>query len=645
MKLPPLSALLVLTSIACIALGANFIHAEGGFPSDFNPHKLYAGEMLLPSTPQNFTVNLSEYHNDLSFVYFTPDGKTVFRFSVNAFKENYNSVSFQSFKWVDNSMPSQENKNVRYGETQTFFDVLDVKVFPKNQSNEEMVSFSISADTDIFKTLPARQVSGVHTITLKKGQPAVSLYDSYFFYGRIKLEKLEGNYSIIKYYDSRESDEVDCEGLNRLHLLPGEKGLCGKQKPLCIGLKSVNPADQSVTVEYSNSCDGLTRYRRVFEYLSLEDIFFKARKLEFTSGTGKQYNYRFRFINGGEPTDFHTVDFDFVDITPTGLTVNAFVNGTQVCFAHTPNCIFDIGKGNPNEVNQDLIGNLGRTTGLVFLFKSVLVFPSGNADIGIQITGYDKEKLSSTLGCKRLEYNGPSEGKLDVLIAPGNNDVRGFTYNYDLEEPSGRADFLNDSKERINVFYKVKAFAKNRQKINFWYIDNRAAQFKCSSEGNMESTFKCEGNIKDFLALCPQAEYVMVLIPNLSGSREIGRSWADDKFAIDGGTTPEVFVHEAAHVIFELSDTYCCDGGYVSETNVYHGDEAYAESILFGRNLSAALGRFKAGIGSFASFDLPDYYYRLVTVLRPEDLMANHLKPFLNFDAEYWVDLKMKGYK
>ncbi len=147
-------------------------------------------------------------------------------------------------------------------------------------------------------------------------------------------------------------------------------------------------------------------------------------------------------------------------------------------------------------------------------------------------------ELESSTQCIKLNYAGDPKNKLDILFI-GDNYL-----------DSDKAKFANDVNIFINKLLEYEPFKSQKNKINFYRIDNTqdlVCKYNCR---DIERLICCDNSKIEKVAVhCPHDQIFVIV--------------NDDKYGGSGGTysisyrgDPRVGIHEFGHSFGELSDEY-----------------------------------------------------------------------------------------
>ena len=626
--------------------------------SVYNPHS-----MPLPSTPKSFPVPLAllgDSQEEYRFYVGISPGKNLsvtilasplfgtYSDPVLTFNKNLSRIEGLTFKVKANFAGGEEIENeteLRFGEKTKLFGFLYVYLDEERGFKDFLtnkVSFTTFFDDgDLKKKLPGLQLGPTTSWQVWSGnanEPIVRHNDVYSFDSMIFSLTSEIFPSQKKVAFRLQNFSVDllCGSTFRPVLQEGEMVSCGSYPDYCIALNKLAYLD-GFKFTPAASCD-FPGFYQVFNYGSLEEVLKETLYLDF----GKGKKYRFKLLK-----EDAVLDFVVVDVSTDSVTLDVSVNGTRVCIAFSPGCTISL--SNPESTEA-----IGKLTGLaIFLERNY------NADSASHLTAkftlYDQAEALAQMPCVSLINSGSVEDKLDLVVVPGRYpDAPGYA----VESQKGREEFLNAVNERVDLFFKVRGIEGILPKINVWYNPSYLVESDCSFEppSSAENWLRWNCDYPKLLhQACPFADAVMIVVPSkirTAGSHALveGRSSADTFFsyAVSQDYDPGVFAHELGHLLFNLDDAYCCDGGYNHNANAYRGDCPYAESVIKNRGLSEQLRYFKKSGGYCTSFTPDKEKYPAVpkvSVLQPLDLMGGHHNLYLNFDSAFQAEKAMKNYK
>ena len=156
---------------------------------------------------------------------------------------------------------------------------------------------------------------------------------------------------------------------------------------------------------------------------------------------------------------------------------------------------------------------------------------------GIEINVPDKQ-----IDCSTVVYNGDESKKLDIVF---------LADNYATLD-----DFKKDINSYINdAFYVIEPFNSNKEKINF-YMVNEFTNLVCES---IKGNIVCDSSaVKNTALRCPH-DYIIVLSKNKIYS-SLRSTVYNEIIAINTADNKFVIMHELGHLIGNLADEYIVRG-------------------------------------------------------------------------------------
>lgn len=156
--------------------------------------------------------------------------------------------------------------------------------------------------------------------------------------------------------------------------------------------------------------------------------------------------------------------------------------------------------------------------------------------------------------------NGNTADKIDVIFVPDTS------YGGDM------AVFVEDITDVIeNGYYRNTLFSANREKFNFYYLDEEADVSGYPTAGFTPPLGSCE-NFQDATTF---ADSIAVL--HTDDLRDWAGTRCERRVFTSEPTSYRTFVHESGHALFGLKDEYCCDSRYSQNDpnpNIWSSEDA-----------------------------------------------------------------------
>jgi len=165
-----------------------------------------------------------------------------------------------------------------------------------------------------------------------------------------------------------------------------------------------------------------------------------------------------------------------------------------------------------------------------------------------------------------LLLNGNPDDKIDVVFIP------------DTSYGGNRDTFIDDVWDAIeNGYYANDAISGNRNKFNFYYLDDEADVTAYPACGFTPPLGSCEA----FQDATTFADSLAVL--HTDNFRDWSSTKCGRRVFSSEPTSYRTFVHESGHSVFGLKDEYCCDSHYSQNNpnpNIWQNETACRNDAL-----------------------------------------------------------------
>lgn len=189
--------------------------------------------------------------------------------------------------------------------------------------------------------------------------------------------------------------------------------------------------------------------------------------------------------------------------------------------------------------------------------ENPLCLSSVKNTVKLSLTSKGNRTLVSTfrdsekdIDCVSVQYNEHPDNSIDIVF---------LSYGYNKFD-----DFREDVNKNINTFLETEPFSSNKEKLNFYRIDN-LNQLNCE----LSSWIKCdEFEVKKLASYCPN-DYIIILADRSKIKDFISpvrSSAVSNMEKINTADNKLVVIHEFGHIFGGLADEYV-DKQYYSNIN------------------------------------------------------------------------------